>query len=284
MHTINDNNGRYVIIDSSLEDTEEICDGNNALVMPFDGDKIYEVIRYIDGEPLFLEDHYKRLTDSANTVGIRNLISMSALKEYGRVLLEVNGQKDCNLKFICAKGDENSYDRFIVYLSKFYYPEPQVYKTGVVTRVIEEKRENPNAKISREEYIKKINAFKEEYNIYEAILKNDKGLLTEGSKSNLFFVKGDTVYTAPPSQILVGTMRKYVLKVCEIHTIPVVYEAVHHDRLGEFDAAFLTGTSIKVLPISKIDEYDYDSPNNEIVVKLIKGLEQLIKEYYNSSN
>jgi branched-chain amino acid aminotransferase len=284
MLTINDNNARYVIIDSSLEDTEEIAMEDNVLVLPFDGTKIYEVIRYIDGEPLFLEDHYKRLVDSANTAGIKNLISMSALREYGKVLLEVNSQKDCNLKFICAKGDEESYDNFIVYLSKFYYPEPQVYKTGVETRVVEETRENPNAKISRKEYIDKINEFKAKHNIYEAILKNDKGFLTEGSKSNLFFVKGDTVYTAPPSQVLVGTMRKYVLKACENNMIPIKLEAVHHDNISEYDAAFLTGTSIKVLPIVKIDEVEYKSSKNEIVLKLTKGLEQIIKEYYNSNN
>ena len=34
MLTINDNNARYVIIDSSLEDTEEIAMEDNVLVLP----------------------------------------------------------------------------------------------------------------------------------------------------------------------------------------------------------------------------------------------------------
>lgn len=283
MFKISDNNSRYVIIDSSIEDTEE---GNSldTLSDSFDGVKIYEVIRYLDGEPLFFEDHYKRLSESASITGINNLISVSALKEYGKVLLEVNNQKNCNVKFVCAKGDDDSYDRFIMYLSKYSYPKDAMYKNGVPTRVIEEKRENPNAKVSREEYIAKMNAFREEHDIFEALLKNEKGLLTEGGKSNLFFVKGETVYTAPETSILVGTMRKYVLKVCEALMIPIVEEAVHFDEMKDYDAVFLTGTSIKVLPVSKIDDIKFDSAKNEIVLRLIKGLEQLIKEYYNSSN
>lgn len=186
MLKINDNNSRYVIIDGSLEDTalEGEEKGNSFITMPFDGVKIYEVIRYIDGEPLFFEDHYKRLSDSAAMTGIKNLISMSALKEYGKVLLEVNGQKDCNAKFICAKGDDDSYDRFILYLSKFSYPDTQMYRKGVETKTIEEKRENPNAKVSREEYIAKMDEFRKKHNIFEALLKNENDLLTEGGKSN----------------------------------------------------------------------------------------------------
>lgn len=282
MLQINDNNSRYVIIDGSLEDTAQEGEekGSSSLTMPFDGVKIYEVIRYIDGEPLFFEDHYKRLSDSAAMTGIKNLISGSALKEYGRVLLEVNGLKDCNAKFICAKGDDDSYDRFILYLSRFSYPDAHTYKKGVETKTIEEKRDIPNAKVSRAEYIAKMEDFRKQNNIFEALLKDEKGFLTEGSKSNLFFVKGDTVYTAPKEVVLVGTMRKYVLKVCESLMIPVVYEPVSYDSLSEYDAAFLTGTSIKVLPICRIDDISYLSSSNEIVLRLMKGLDQLIKDYY----
>ena len=54
-----------------------------------------------------------------------------------------------------------------------------------------------------------------EENAVEAILVRD-GLITEGTHTNFFAVKDETVFTAPKSRlILEGITRKVVLEFCE---------------------------------------------------------------------
>jgi branched-chain amino acid aminotransferase len=48
--------------------------------------------------------------------------------------------------------------------------------------------------------------------------------------------------------------------------------------LKHFDAAFITGTSPKILPISKIDGFSFN-PKNDIVRQLMKRYEDLIVAY-----
>lgn len=79
------------------------------------------------------------------------------------------------------------------------------------------------------------------------------GLVTEGSHSNVCFVKQGVVYTHPSGpHILPGITRKVVLELCREEGIEVREEAVAVDDLGEVGEAFLTGTTAQVLAIGKI--------------------------------
>ena len=44
--------------------------------------------------------------------------------------------------------------------------------------------------------------------LYEVLLVDRNGRITEGSRSNVFFVKGNKFYTGPSAMVLVGITRK----------------------------------------------------------------------------
>ncbi len=274
MLSFTDNNAQYLIVNSELVKNDTLAgDGTGTIELPFEGPVIYEVIRYINGKGLFLEDHFNRLESSFKIQGIENAVDLQAFREYASVLLSVNEEKDCNVKIMSTGKD------FVVYLSKKFYPGAEYYQNGIRTACIQIERPSPNAKIRRSDYIERIESFKQANEIFEALLMNAEGYLTEGSKSNLFFVrKGepDTVYTAPSDMILEGIMRKYVLDLCAEEAIAVRFEPVKYSALDQMEALFITGTSINVLPIAKVDEIQYNSPENNTVLRVMRAFQNYI--------
>lgn len=86
----------------------------------------------------------------------------------------------------------------------------------------------------------------------ENVMARD-GYMTEGSHTNIFFVKKETVYTHPKGpHILAGITRQLVLDLCAAEGIPVREEAVKLSELPEVDEAFLTGTTTQLLAIGRI--------------------------------
>ena len=86
MLSFNDNNAHYLIVNSELTGSDTLKKNESgAIVLPFDGPVIYEVIRFINGKGLFLEDHFRRLENSFQIEGIENPVDLAAFKEYASV-------------------------------------------------------------------------------------------------------------------------------------------------------------------------------------------------------
>jgi len=112
-------------------------------------------------------------------------------------------------------------------------------------------------------------------NAVEAILVRD-GLITEGTHTNFFAVKNETVYTAPKSKlILEGITRKVVLEFCKKFKIDCREEFINKDDLKSFDEFFITSTTKEITPVTTID---YWTINNGEVGKITKSLQTVFKK------
>jgi branched-chain amino acid aminotransferase len=98
--------------------------------------------------------------------------------------------------------------------------------------------------------------------LYEVFLVNRDGIITEGSRSNVFFIKNGEVYTSPTDTVLPGVTRTIIIRIIEEAGIPLHYCSIKQDELAGFDSAFISGTSPKVLPVASIGDiaYDVDDP------------------------
>lgn len=263
----------YLVVNGRLEPTS-----NTEIFERIEKPPIYEVIRVIDGVPLFLEDHLDRMKESARLIDYPIERKDKEIEEDIRQLIDKNGVKNLNVKLICTDV-EGMGQVFLVYFIKSFYPPEEYYKKGIHTILFHYERENPNAKVQmssfREEVAKKL----EENNAFEALLVNKDGYIPEGSRSNIFFVKEDKLYTAPKGDVLLGITRKYIFKVCEELKIEIVEENIHRDELVKLDGAFMSGTSVNVLPISSIDDIKLDSVNNKIIKEVNRGYVNKMKAY-----
>jgi branched-subunit amino acid aminotransferase/4-amino-4-deoxychorismate lyase len=85
----------------------------------------------------------------------------------------------------------------------------------------------------------------------EALLLNSDGYVVEGSTSNLFWIRNDTVCTPPlPSGILPGVTRAVVLELCGKMRIETQEENIRMGELEKTDGAFLSLSSNGIAKIA----------------------------------
>lgn len=239
---------------------------------------IYEVIRIIEGVPIFLEEHIERLRKSAEIIGKYIKRTDDEITDDIHKLIDANKEYNMNIKLLCTNIDSQN-QIFIIYYIKSNYPEREIYEKGIHTILYYQERENPNAKIVNSDLRQKVNAELKKQNAYEALLVNKNGHITEGSRSNIFFVKGDKVYTAPAGDVLLGITRSKIMNICKEENIEVIEKENHKDSLIDLDGAFMTGTSVNVLPISSIGQLKLNSVNNIIIKRIAEGYLKEMKNY-----
>jgi len=119
-----------------------------------------------------------------------------------------------------------------------------------------------------------------EENAAEAILVRD-GMITEGTHTNFFAVKNETLYTAPKSKlILEGITRKVVLELCEKFKIDFREEFINKDDLKSFDEFFITSTTKEITPVTSIDYWTINEGNpGKITMSLQCVFKKLVEDY-----
>lgn len=238
---------------------------------------VYEVIRILSGVPLFLEEHYTRLLNSGRILGYDVEITYEELKGMLSRMINLNDIKNCNIKIV-INSFEATTKRIYCFFVKSPYPEENLYLKGIETVVYKATRANPNAKVIYKNMREKINGLLREKNCYEAILLNEQEQITEGSRSNLFFIKDNIIYTALKEDVLIGITRIRILELCTKNNINFLEKEISLKDLDTFEAAFLSGTSPKILPINRIDEILYNC-DNELLRRLMRIYNLEIENY-----
>jgi branched-chain amino acid aminotransferase len=236
--------------------------------MVYEGDSVYEVIRMIKGNPVFFHDHMERLSGSVKIQGKEMLADLPALRKAIITLTRSDRKKESNLKIVFNynNGEKN----YLVYYIEPIYPTAEQYRDGVKGILFHAERRNPESKVINHKLRSAIYHRLILESAYEALLVNDHNLITEGSRSNIFFLKGETLVTAPDNLILNGITRKHILEICHLNEIEVELKCVSINDISGFDSVFMTGTSPMVLPFCCIENKSF---NVELpMMKLLREL------------
>jgi branched-chain amino acid aminotransferase len=217
---------------------------------------VYEVIRIINGVPLFCEAHFSRLLNSAKLLGFNINLSLEEMRKHISAMVQLNEVKDYNLEIVVNNLNSNIQKIYYFFL-KTKYPNDILYINGINTKTYKTSRDNPNAKVIYTTLREEIDKFLEASNCYEALLVNSNNEVTEGSRSNLFFIKNGRVFTSPSLDVLLGITRAKIISLCQENKIEVIEAPIPMNTIYDYDACFITGTSPKVLPIHKINEHIY---------------------------
>ena len=194
----------------------------------------------------------ERLASSVRLQQKEILADIATLRKDIINLTRSDKKKETNLKIVFNYNDKSS--NYLVYFIEPIYPSQEQYKKGVKGILFFGERKNPESKIINHKLRSSISHKLIHEVSYEALLVNEKNEITEGSRSNIFFLKGDILVTAPDEVILCGITRKYILEICRLNKIEVRFACVRVEDLLEYDAVFMTGTSPMVLPFCCIDD------------------------------
>ncbi|OGO82057.1 MAG: hypothetical protein A2Y21_05930 [Clostridiales bacterium GWC2_40_7] len=267
-----DNIGMYYFYNGELKDSTivqmPVLKGNKA---------VYEVIRLIEGVPLFLKDHYERLQGSISNIGYKIDFSFEVLADQIKKTSEANCNLNCNVKIMVILTEAGR--QTLLYISKSFYPDEELIEKGVNVGLLQLERENPNIKLINLTYREAADKKIREGNYFEVLLCSSDGSITEGSKSNVFLVKENRIFTAPGANVLKGITRKYVMEACKSAGYEVLETNIAVSRLKEMDGLFLSGTSIKVLPVTGVEELCFKSAKNPVIQAIRKEYDKIIKKY-----
>lgn len=208
----------------------------------FFGKGLFETI-LVKNKPVFLKEHLKRLNDGLLKIGIDIKISEKYFIENMKKL----NCKNCSVKI--AVSEKN-----IIFTKREIGYKDNDYVNGFNVKISDLKR-NCNSHMV---YLKSFNylenilereeALKEGYN--EVLFLNNYGYLSEGSISNVFWIKNKKIYT--PSLecgILPGTLRKWIINNMEVHIGKFKLE-----ELINSDGAFLTNSLMGIMMINSINK------------------------------
>lgn len=232
---------------------------------------IYEVLRVVGGTPLFVEEHLERFYHSAGIANKTIRFSTDEIRQFLQRLVTGSQVSEGNILLSCKTNLK-------AYFIAHRYPDAEMYKRGVVCGILEAERKNPNAKVFQTTVRESANKLIAQKVFYEVLLEDYLGRLTEGSRSNVFFVKNDVLITPPGNEVLLGITRKKTISLAKDLNIPFREEDIFHKNLNSYEAAIITGTSPKILPVNKIEENSFN-PQHEIVRMLMKEYDALITQY-----
>jgi branched-chain amino acid aminotransferase len=255
--------GKKFILNGELQPAEAF---DNSMV--YEGNSIYEVIRLFKGSPVFFQDHMDRLAASAKLQGKQALADASSLRKSIIGLTRSDRKKEANIKIIFNFNNELS--NYLIYFIEPGYPTEEQYKKGVKGILYKAERKDPESKVINHKLRSSIYYKLIHEEGYEALLVNENNFITEGSRSNIFFLKGETLTTAPDEVILNGITRKHILEICRDNNINVELACVNADNISEYESVFMTGTSPMVLPFYCIDNKFFN-----VRIPLIKRLREL---------
>lgn len=224
--------------------------GNNA---------IYEVIKIIDSIPLFFESHMERLRHSAELSGFK--IKTKDKEIYKNILLLVKENKcdHINVKLVRSVSKSGTDEIFLIYFIYSEYPGKDVYEHGIHTILFEAERPDPNIKTLKGSFRENVKDQREASGAYEALLVDKNGYISEGSRSNIFFIKHGEIFTSPAEFVLLGVTRQQVMELCSSMRMRVTERCIHKNELSGIEGAFITGTTVDVLPVSSVGKIQIPS-------------------------
>lgn len=238
---------------------------------------IYEVIRVVEGRPIFWVKHLERLEASARAVGLTPP-GRETWFEVAKRLYETEPRAEANLRLVLTE------DCIWAHYSQTYYPTLEQQTQGVPTAILDWERVDPQIKRIHADYkaavATKMGQPTPAGPAFEVLLRNHRGQLTEGSRSNLFFVRNAVVYSAPAAEILLGITREVVLKALEQVGMTLCEALPSWEKVaqeGEW-AAFISASPIDLLPVSHIEGVELKAPEKTRIPDLMKAYHDLLHE------
>lgn len=239
---------------------------------------LYDVIRIINGVPLFWGAHYERLRNSSALSGLSLQYSSAEIKDKLKGLIAKNNIAEGNLKLLFTRKGENEGRDLIAFFVVHKYPTANEYKLGVRTITLNAERKNPNVKLINKSLRDRCNQLISEKGVYEVLLVDNEHNITEGSRSNVFFIRNNEIITPPVSDVLPGITRAYILDICRNLNLEITERKVSVDEIDRLDGIFISGTSPKVLPVISVDQYTF-SFESILLKRIMEAFDRTIEEY-----
>jgi D-alanine transaminase len=259
-------------------------------------DGIYEVIGVIDG--IFADErgHLDRLERSLNELQIPMPVRRETLRFLLRELLRKNRIKNAALYIQITRGTAKRDFKFpvptvmptlVLICWPFNFDNNPSVNNGVqVITVPDQRWERRDIKTIAllPQVLAKQKAA--QAGAYEALMVDQDGMITEGSSSNFWILKGQTLKTRySNTNILKGVTRTAIAKIAAENNLRIIEEAFTPDEAYQADEAFCTSATALLVPVIGIDGNVIGSGRpGEIALKIYRAYREYAKGHYDEQN
>ena len=231
----------------------------------FEGVRAYATER---GAAIFrLDDHTRRLFNSAKILGMRIPFSYEALRQAQLDVVRENKLSSAYIRPMCFYGSESMglhADSLKVHCMVAAwewgaYLGKENMERGIRVKVASFARHHVNVTMCRAKsngsYMNSLLAVQDAAacGYDEALLLDTEGYVAECSGENVFIVHDGVLYTPDLTSALDGITRRTIFALAEDLGIPVQEKRITRDEVYIADEAFFTGTAAEVTPIREMD-------------------------------
>lgn len=233
---------------------------------------LFETFRTYSGKPFLFEEHLHRLVESCQQIGIEWTPDRLKLQEQIHDLLQVNDLHDGYFRLNVSAGPEAiglPSDLYRHYTEALLVKElpPAITEKKLATLTLRRNTPEGAGRLKSHHYLNNILAKREAPPDAEGVFLTGQGKVAEGIVSNLFFVKGKTVYTpALTTGILNGITREWVLKTAKELSLVIEEEEYDLSFAQQSDEVFVTNSIQEIVPVYEWDQCHYDRLRNKSVV------------------
>jgi branched-subunit amino acid aminotransferase/4-amino-4-deoxychorismate lyase len=213
---------------------------------------IFDFFRSREGQIPWLDDYVERLYKSLDLSDIRVDLDREQFKTVVDDLQQKNKLDNGAFKVIVSGGYSDNLEiatgtaNLVILNIPWNKPPEENYKKGV--QLIRDEFVRPNPEIKTLYYFNTLRLQKKlrEYKAVDVMYHSHR--ISEASRANLFFVKGEQVVT-PASDILKGITRGKVLSLFP----EIRVEDIETGQLYGFDEMFMTSTTRDVTPVVAVE-------------------------------
>ncbi|MCC6503331.1 MAG: aminotransferase class IV [Deltaproteobacteria bacterium] len=237
------------------------------------GDGLFETIKAVEGEPLFLKEHLKRLVQGARTIRMDVRLFEPFIESINKGAIETLLKKnrldrgEAYIKLLVTRGadtgghlpSEGITPTTVIVARKIDGGRLAAIREKGISAITIEGSSPAIPGVKSLNYLTSVLAkmSADKKGAFESIF-TDNSLVIEGSSTNVFAVKGGIVTTPPLASSLSrgplpGIIRGEVKKLCKKGGIPFSEAPLSISALEKADEAFLTNSIIGIVPLVKVN-------------------------------
>lgn len=253
-------NGRLV---PRAEATVSVFDSGFVL-----GDGVWEGLRVVGGQPVFLDAHLDRLFEGAKAIALDIGMDRRGLERAIRETLAANAMHDgVHLRLMVTRGVKRTPYQdprvtlgpaTVVIIPEHKNPKPETLSTGLKLFTVHVRRGFPDVQDPKLNSHSKLNCITAciqatAAGADEALMLDPHGFVATCNSTHFFIVRKGEVWTSTGDYCLGGITRANVLQVCREAGIPAREKNFSLTEVYSAEEAFCTGTFAGVVPVREID-------------------------------
>ncbi len=290
------NDAILVYVDGALKPRAE------AVVSVFDsgfvlGDGVWEGLRVVAGQPLFLNAHLDRLFEGAKALMIDPGLDRDGFARAIQETLSANGMRDgVHLRLMVTRGPRRTPYQdprvalgraTIVIIPEYKQPAPEQAERGLRLFTVHVRRGAPDVQDPRLNSHSKLNCITaciqaQQAGADEALMLDPQGFVATCNSTHFFVVRRGEVWTSTGEYCLHGITRANVLRLCGEAGIPAREKRFSLIDVYGADEAFVTGTFAGVVPVREVDGRVLGTGRGPMVTRLQQLYTELVQREVNA--